>query len=90
MGDVIWPEAEQIQRRMGKMILRCSEKMTNEVVLGELGWWSMKGRRDMMRLLFWRKIVCMSQSRLVHHLYSVEHSIRQARKANGARKRTYC
>ena len=43
-GDVLWPEAEQIQRRMGKMILRCGEKMTNEVVLGELGWWSMKGR----------------------------------------------
>ena len=89
MGDVIWPEAEQIQRRMGKMILRCSEKMTNEVVLGELGWWSMKGRRDMMRLLFWRKIVCMSQSRLVHHLYSVGRAQHQAGKKSKWCKETH-
>ena len=88
MGDVIWPEAEQIQRRMGKMILRCSEKMTNEVVLGELGWWSMKGRRDMMRLLFWRKIVCMSQSRLVH-LYSIGRAQHQAGKKSKWWKETH-
>ena len=83
------PEAEQIQRRMGKMILRCSEKMTNEVVLGELGWWSMKGRRDMMRLLFWRKIVCMSPSRLVHHVYSVGRAQHQAGKHSKRCKETH-
>ena len=65
---------------MGKMILRCSEKMTNEVVLGELGWWSMKGRRDLVRLLFWGKVVGMSHSRLVHHLYSVSRAQYQAGK----------
>ena len=80
IGDVKWQEAEQIQRRMGKMILRCSEKMTNEVVLGELGWWSMKGRRDLVRLLFWGKVVGMSHSRLVHHLYSVSRAQYQAGK----------
>jgi len=33
-GDVKWEEAEAVQREMGKMILRCSSKMANEVVLG--------------------------------------------------------
>ena len=91
IGDVKWQEAEQIQRRMGKMILRCSEKMTNEVVLGELGWWSMKGRRDLVQLLFWGKVVGMSHSRLVHHLYSISRArIRQANRANGARRCMLC
>ena len=46
-GDVKWEEAEAVQREMGKMILRCSSKMANEVVLGELGWWPLKARRDL-------------------------------------------
>ena len=33
-GDVKWEEAERVQRELGKMILRCSSKMANEVVLG--------------------------------------------------------
>ena len=69
-GDVKWEEAEAVQREMGKMILRCSSKMANEVVLGELGWWSLKARRDLLRLKFWGKIVSrMSSSRLVKHVY---------------------
>ena len=50
-------QAEQIQREMGKLILRCSPKMTNEVVLGELGWWTLKGRRDFLTLNYWGEIV---------------------------------
>ena len=50
-GDAKWEQAERVQREMGKMILRCSPKMANEVVLGELGWWTLKGRRD-FRYLF--------------------------------------
>jgi len=72
-GDVVWEEAEAVQREMGKMILRCSSKMANEVVLGELGWWTLKARRDLLRLKFWGKIVSrMSSSRLVKQVY--EHS----------------
>ena len=41
----VWEEAERIQREMARMILKCSPKMTNEAVLGELGWW----RRDLLR-----------------------------------------
>ena len=53
VGEVKWEEAEQVQRAMGKMILRCSSKMTNEVVLGELGWWTLKRRRDFLTLNYW-------------------------------------
>jgi hypothetical protein len=70
-GDVQWEEAEVVQREMGKMILRCSSLMANEVVLGELGWWTLKARRDLLRLKFWGKIVCsMSSSRLVKQVYA--------------------
>ena len=46
-----WEEAEVVQREMAKMILRCSSLMANEVVLGELGWWTLKARRDLLRLM---------------------------------------
>ena len=70
-GDVKWEEAEGVQREMGKMILGCSSSMANEVVLGELGWWTLKARRDLLRLKFWGKIVCsMSPSRLVKQVYA--------------------
>ena len=56
---------------MGKMILRCGSKMANEVVLGELGWWTLKARRDLLRLKFWGKMVSrMSSSRLVKQVYT--------------------
>ena len=45
-GDVKWEQAERVQREMGKMILRCSSKMANEVVLGELGWWKLNSGGD--------------------------------------------
>ena len=74
-GDVKWEEAEKVQREMGKMILRCSPKMANEVVLGELGWWTLKGRRDFLTLNYWGKIVGgMSPSRLVYHVYHTSRS----------------
>jgi hypothetical protein len=74
-GDVIWEQAEKVQREMGKMILRCSPMMANEVVLGELGWWTLKGRRDFLTLNYWGKIVGgMSPSRLVYHVYHTSRS----------------
>ena len=70
-GDAKWEEAEKVQREMAKMILGCSSQMANEVVLGELGWWTLKGRRDLLRLKFWGKIVGgMSPRRLVAQVYT--------------------
>ena len=52
-----WEGAEVIARKMGKAILGVRKSTANEVVMGELGWWSMKGRRDLLRLLYWGEIV---------------------------------
>ena len=57
--------------------------MANEVVLGELGWWSLRARRDLLRLKFWGKIVSrMSSSRLVKHVYSVSRARYEAGKSS--------
>jgi hypothetical protein len=69
-GD--WEEGEKLQRNMGKRILGLKESPTNEAVRGELGWWSLKARRDMMRLRFWRKILKMGQERLPKKVYEWE------------------
>ena len=54
-----------------------------EVVLGELGWWSLRARRDLLRLKFWGKIVSrMSSSRLVKHVYSVSRARYEAGKSS--------
>jgi hypothetical protein len=42
-------ELEKLARKTGKAILGVRKSTTNEVVMGELGWWSMKGRRDLLR-----------------------------------------
>ena len=68
-GECVWEEAERIQREMARMILKCSPKMTNEAVLGELGWWTLKGRRDLLRLKYYGKIVRMGEDRLVKQVY---------------------
>ena len=69
-GECVWEEAERIQREMARMILKCSPKMTNEAVLGELGWWTLKGRRDLLRLKYYGKIVRMGEDRLVKQVYA--------------------
>ena len=64
-GDEKWDEGERVQREMGRRILRCNGKTTNEAVLGELGWWRLQTRRDYCKLKYWVRILMMSQTRLV-------------------------
>ena len=71
-GREKWEEAEKLQREMGKRILRLKVSTNNEVVLGELGWWKMKARRDMIRLRYWRKLVNMGKERLPRIAYEGE------------------
>jgi hypothetical protein len=68
-GDCVWGEAEKIQIQMGKRILGCRQKTADDVILGELGWWRMRGRRDMLRLRYWGKIMRMSNDRWVKKIY---------------------
>ena len=51
-GDLSLPEFETFQVSMGKRILRCGSRMTNEVVRGELGWETQSSEgRDEIALL---------------------------------------
>ena len=45
-----WEEAEEMQRWVGKRILLAGKRIPDEVVQGELGLLSLRGRRAMLRL----------------------------------------
>ena len=64
-----WPQGEQVQITMAKRILRCFTKATNEAVLGDLGLWSRQGRRNLKKLIYWRKILFLPDSKLVKQAY---------------------
>ena len=49
-----WEEAEKLQRMAGRMSIGVT-KVANEVVRGELGWWTMRGRREYLRIVYWGK-----------------------------------
>jgi hypothetical protein len=73
-GCEIWGEKdvvefEQLQLNMGKRILRCGSRTSDEVVRGELGWERQKARRDEMRLRYWGKITRMEDDRIVKIIY---------------------
>ena len=64
-----WEEGERVQREIGRRILRCRSKTTNEAVLGELGWWRLRTRRDFVKLKYWIQILLMKGTRLVKRVY---------------------
>jgi hypothetical protein len=55
-GDGGWEAAEKLQRKVGKLILGAPTRTANEVVLGDLGWWELKARRDKARLKLYKKL----------------------------------
>jgi hypothetical protein len=64
-----WDEAEKLQRMAGRMCLGVGKDVPNEVVEGELGWWTVRGRREYLRLMFWGEIVSRTGSRVVIDIY---------------------
>ena len=64
-----WKEADAIQMQMGRRILGCSPKTSNAVVRGELGWQTLKARRDMLRMTYWGKLVGMNRNRWTRRIY---------------------
>jgi hypothetical protein len=64
-----WEEAEKLQRMAGRMCLGVGKEVPNEVVEGELGWWSVRGRREYLRLMFWGEITSGRGSRVVIDVY---------------------
>lgn len=71
-GPEKWEEAEKVQRRMGRRILGLRENVNNEVVYGELGWWTLRTRRDLLRLRYWGKLLAMKETRLTKIIYEWE------------------
>jgi hypothetical protein len=57
-----WPEAEQLQRRIGPRILQAPQRAAGVAVMGELGWQSLEARWQQLRLSFWAKILRMPAS----------------------------
>ncbi|MFN9109139.1 MAG: reverse transcriptase domain-containing protein [Bacteroidota bacterium] len=68
-GESSWKEAERIQYDMGRRILRCSRGAPEVAIRGELGWCTIKGRRDLARLRLWYKIIGPHNGKLIHHVY---------------------
>jgi hypothetical protein len=68
-GGQAWPQAEQVQREAGRLILGVTKRTPNEVVRGELGMITLKGRRDIARLSYWWQIVNSKRGGLVRDVY---------------------
>jgi hypothetical protein len=68
-GNTSSTHLEKIQLDMGKRILRCGSRMSEEVVRGEMGWERQKARSDEMRLRYWAKIIRMEDDRIVKRIY---------------------
>ena len=58
-----------MQRWVGKQFLLAGKRIPDEVVQGELGLPSLRGRRAMLRLTFWAKILRMKKGRWVRRVY---------------------
>jgi ribonuclease HI len=64
-----WQAAEKVQVEMGKLILHCPTRTNNECVNGELGWWPIHARHQMLRMRWWGRIMTMSESRWPNIVY---------------------
>ena len=54
-GEGLWEEAEKLQREVAKTILSPT-RTANEAVLGDLGWWELRARRDKARLKLFKRL----------------------------------
>mgnify|MGYP001615337500 FL=1 len=71
-GNTRWMDAERMQYKMARMILGAKLRTNVEVLLGELGWRSMRAYRDVKRLTWWHKLLCMHERRLPRVIYELE------------------
>ena len=64
-----WEQAELLQRMAGRMCLGVGTTIPNTVVRGELGWWTMRARREYLRLVYWGKIISGVKDGMVRSVY---------------------
>ena len=64
----VWEEAEKLARKIGRRVLKCGRRLPNDAIQGDLGWMSMRGRRMLLRLSYWGKILSMEPGRWVRKI----------------------
>ena len=69
-GGGKWPQADRIQNKVGRTLLGLFQSTAVEVARGELGWLSLKARRDIKQLKYWGRLLKMADSRLVKKVYT--------------------
>ena len=82
-----WEQAEVLQRLAGRMCLGVGREVPNEVVMGDLGWWTVQARREYLRLVFWGKLVRESKGGVVRQVYDEG---RRRMREGSAGKREWC
>jgi hypothetical protein len=83
-GGDDWPDADKIQNAAGRTLLGLYRSTAVEVARGELGWLSLRARRDIKQLRYWGKLVKMEDSRLVKQIY------RYCKDRTNAQKGSFC
>lgn len=83
-GGGNWPQADVIQNAAGKTLLGLYKTSAVEVARGELGWLSLKSRRDIKQLKYWGKLLLMDDTRLVKQIF------RQCKPFTSALKGSFC
>ncbi len=68
-GQDKWKEGENLQMDMCRRVLHCSSRTSKLAMQGELGLWTLQGRRDLKKLIWWMNILTMEDSRLVKQVY---------------------
>ena len=79
LGDEKWGDLELLQRKAGRWILGCDNRLPNEAITGELGWLSLHARRVFLALSFWGKILAMPKDRWVRRVYEQSRRTHEAR-----------
>jgi len=85
-GGGVWRDAEILQRNMCKKILRCSVMTTNEAVLGDLGFWTLRARFDLIILKYWFHLISLPDSRLLKQAYLMSRNFSSKKKRNWANR----
>jgi hypothetical protein len=83
-GAEVWNAGEAVQIDMGRRLLRCSSMTTKQVIQGDLGLWSLQGRRDFKKLMYWMKVMLMEDTRLVKQVYQVSKAVCLTKRTNWA------
>jgi hypothetical protein len=90
-GDISLTDFEDLQTTMGRKILRCGSRMSKEVIRGELGWETLRARRDEMRLRYWGKIVRMDDDRIPKIIYrESKERLRREEEEKHVETKTWC